>query len=144
VYPQGTKEGDLDADENRSNIDSLNAQVMGEGGILASLPASDPQSVWQNYQMIGGIWFNTASDTNPPTFALPGSGSNTGAQRGSLKLANSVMETTFQGGPVAKVPSAPNSMLNCFVCHKASDYSQTLDVSGLSHISDHVHGRDPN
>ncbi|MAI79586.1 MAG: hypothetical protein CL917_11635 [Deltaproteobacteria bacterium] len=144
VYPQGTKEGDLDADENRSNIDSLNAQVMGEGGILASLPASDPQSVWQNYQMIGGIWFNTASDTTPPTFVLPASGSNTGAQRGSLQLANSVMETTFQGGPVAKVPSAPNAMLNCFVCHQTSDYSQTLDVGGLSHISDHVHGSNPN
>ena len=143
VYPQGTRPDDPDADQNRANIVSVNEQVTGPSGFLSSLPDSDPQSVWKNYQMIGGIWFNTASDSDPPVFVLPVGGLNTDQQRGSIHLANTVMETQFQGGPVSKVPSAPTTSLNCFSCHNADNYNDTLNSNapfGLSHIESYIHG----
>jgi len=141
VHPQGTAEGDLDAELNRRNILELNAQVAGPDGYLASLRDTNPQSVWKNYRLVGGIWFNTASDENPPEYLPPASGANTDRQRGSLALANTVMETTFQGGPVPKVSDSPADKNNCFACHQAQDYSKTLTSDGrfgVSHIAEDV------
>lgn len=131
VFPQGTADGDYEADQNRSNILSLNAQILGPGGYLTELPADDPQSVWQFYQMVGGIWFD--ADGSPPP-----AGSNTQLQRGSIQLANTVMETTFQGTFDPQTGPTANG-LNCFVCHNATDYSQTR-TSNLSHIARFVNG----
>lgn len=141
VYPEGTRDGDNQADTNRSNIRQLNAQVAGPDGYLASLPANDPQSVWQNYRLVGGIWFNTATNDSPPSYLPPAPGTNPDRQRGSIALANTVMETTFQGGPVPKVDDASNSEVNCFQCHQAPNYAATMDASSsLSHIAQSIVG----
>ncbi len=131
VFPQGTADGDYEADQNRFNILSLNAQIVGPRGYLTELPADDPQSVWQYYEMVGGIWFDADGSTPP-------AGSNPQLQRGSLQLANTVMETTFQGAFNPQTgPTADG--LNCFVCHNANNYDQTR-TSDLSHIAQYVNG----
>ena len=55
VFPEGSQDGDNQSDQNRSNIRSLNDQIIGPEGYLAQLAASKPQATGQNCRMIGGI-----------------------------------------------------------------------------------------
>lgn len=128
VYRDGTAPADDKAAENLADVDTLNQQLVGPGGILTQLPAGSPMAVWASYYNVGGLW---VSDPTQP--ATPAN------QRGSLQLANTTMETTFQGDFKA-TGSAPvrTGAVNCFECH---DYQpgQTA-TSGLSHIFDDIHG----
>jgi hypothetical protein len=99
-------------DTNRANIDTLNAQLVGPGGILTQLPASSPMAVWKNYFLVGGLWTHGGVDS-----LFPDGGAS--EQRGSLELANMTMETFFQ---------QPNQ--NCFTCH---EYRQTQPLN-VSHL----------
>jgi hypothetical protein len=137
IFPQGTRAGDNQADTNRQNINELNDQVIGPEGYLSSLPRRDPQSVWQHYQLVGGIWFNAeGSPVLQP-------GDNPDLQRGSIQLENTVMETTFQSFADFSPATEPTQAgLNCFSCHKANDWNQTL-ASQVSHIAPYVHGDIP-
>lgn len=125
VYPDGSGPDDNKAAENVADVDTLNQQL---AAILGALPSTDPMAVWASYFNVGGLWVSDPSQ--------PASSSN---QRGSLQLANTTMETTFQGD-FKETGSAPvrTGALNCFGCH---DYTpgQTA-TSGLSHIFDDIHG----
>ena len=126
-FADATASTDLKASKNVGAINDLNDQLVGPSGILTQLPASNPMSVWKNYVNIGAIW---ESDTTQPS-------SNIGNQRGSMRLANSVLETTFQGGFSAGQPFSSN----CFGCHNYStSASNTLPSSDLSHIFDDIMG----
>ena len=127
VYRNGTKKGDLKAEENLIVVNELNRQLVGPDGFLGSLDPSNAMAVWAHYPMVGGLW---VSDPSKP--AADSNGNDNGNQRGSLQLANTTMETTHQGGP----NSSP--MLNCFTCH---DYQPNeTATSGLSHIFGEIHG----
>ncbi|MDG2272224.1 MAG: hypothetical protein P8L39_07970 [Halioglobus sp.] len=131
VFPEGTQDGDNQSQQNRANIRALNDQIIGEGGYLAQLGNSDPQSVWRNYQMVGGLWFNNEGTLAPDQ------------QRGSIRLANSVMETTFQGTftPGVGGTTSSDGGLNCFICHNSSDgYPALQSIPQLSHIAPYVNG----
>lgn len=121
-YRDGTKEGDNKADENFAVVDELNDQLVGPEGIITKLPADDPMAIWANYFNVGALW---VSDPSQPANDLN--------QRGSLQLANTTMETTFQGGP-----GASSTVLNCFNCHGYTPGKTA--TSGLSHIFDSIHG----
>jgi len=129
VFPEGTQDGDNQSDQNRANIRALNEQIIGEDGYLAKLDVTDPQAVWRNYQMVGGIWFNNEGTLDPAE------------QRGSIQLANTVMETTFQGTFTPGAGGSTSSVggLNCFSCHQSSNYP-ALQAGNLSHIARHVNG----
>ena len=79
--------------------------------------------------MVGGIWFNNEGTLEPTE------------QRGSLQLANTVMETTFQGTftPGTGGTTSPTGNLNCFVCHQSNSYP-AAQSGGLSHIAPYVNG----
>ncbi len=129
VFPEGTQDGDNQSAQNRANIRALNEQIIGEDGYLTNLDPSDPQAVWRNYQMVGGIWFNSDGTPDPTQ------------QRGSIQLANSVMETTFQGSftPGTGGTMSSSGGFNCFVCHNSSSFP--APQSGfLSHISPYING----
>jgi hypothetical protein len=57
----------------------------------------------------------------------------------SIQLANTTMETDYQGGFQA-TGAAPirTAATNCFVCH--DDVPGQTATSGLSHIFDDIHG----
>lgn len=96
-------------DVNRANIDMLNEQLVGQSGLLTRLPASSPMAVWKNYFLVGSLWTNG------------GVGSKvTDAQRGSLELSNTTMETFFQ-----------QTGNNCFTCH-TYDPAKPLKVSHIA------------
>lgn len=76
---------------NVTNIISINKSVLDQ--------LQDP--VLKNYQLGGGLWTNNGE--------LPPSPAN---QKGSLKLANSTLETFFQGPPPTTA-----TLRNCFSCH---------------------------
>lgn len=125
LYPDATSPTDPKAAKNIAAINDLNEQLVGPSGFLTQLPVNNPMAVWKNYFIVGGLW---ESDTAKPS-------SDIGNQRGSLRLANTVMETTFQGG---FAPSQPYSS-NCFGCHNYEvNKSNTLPASGLSHIFDDI------
>jgi hypothetical protein len=92
-------------------IDTLNAQLVGPGGILTSLPATNPMAVFANYSLQGALWTNAGLASDPVN------------QRGSLELVNTTMETFVQ-----KAPPANNA--NCFGCH-TYDPSNPLEVSHI-------------
>ena len=82
-------------------------------------------SVWQNYMMVGALWEN---DVTQPS-------STVSNQRGSMRLANTVMETTVQN-----IDLNATFVSNCFGCHQfaGSGNSNTLPSSSLRHIFDDV------
>ncbi|MET1079964.1 MAG: mannan-binding lectin [Pseudomonas sp.] len=121
INHDGSNPSDHKGVENIAIIDNLNTQVQ---GFLAALPADNPMSVWQNYMNVGAIWEN---DITQPS-------SNISNQRGSMRLANSVMETTFQN-----INLQSSFVSNCFGCHNYEvTQSNTLPSAGLSHIFDDV------
>jgi hypothetical protein len=116
VYPDGTDPGTMtngnNNQTNRENVDWLNSQLVGPKGMLATLPASNPLSVFKNYFLVGGLWTNGGVDSNPPN-----------EQRGSLELANTSMETFAQ-----------QPQTNCFSCHhyiKATPLKVSHIISSL-------------
>lgn len=128
VFPEGTASGDYEGPQNVADVTSLNQQLVGDNGILTSLPESDPMAVLANYFNIGALWLSDPADS-----------AATSNQRGSLQLANAVMETTFQGSLSVEGSSLQPSTtggLNCFVCH-AYTPGQTA-TTGLSHIFDDI------
>lgn len=120
----------VNGNDNTANalaIDQLNQALVGPGGLLTTLPATDAMAVWANYQMIGGLWTKDgqASGALPPVpSSQPGSPSAASPQRGSLELANTTMET-YEQGPTSAVP-------NCFGCH---NYAPTTPLA-VSHIAE--------
>lgn len=132
AYPYGTLEGQSIETKDGLNIalvqklnNELRNTILAESGIPASL------AVWRNYQFNGALWISDIKQGS----------SVSSNQRGSLLLANSVMETTFQGKGNTK------PMLNCFVCHNyngtsSSNPGNTGDKNtgknSISHIFDEI------
>ena len=129
VYRDGSRPGDNQYDTNVAAIDQLNEQLTGPNGYITVLPASNPLSVLQNYELVGALWEN---DVTMPSSVL----SN---QRGSIQLANTTMETTEQQG-FSEPPYTGTSNLqpaaNCFACH---GYIPGENVK-LSHIFSEIFG----
>lgn len=125
MYPDGSLPTDPKADKNITAINDLNAQLVGPDGFLTALPAGNPMAVWKNYFIVGALW---ESDITKPS-------SDISNQRGSLRLANTVMETTFQDG---FKPGQPYSS-NCFGCHGYKpNQSNTVPAAKLNHIFDDI------
>lgn len=118
-FPYGSAPGDLKYDENVGDITSLNANVQPY--------LKNSFAILTNYFNVGALW---VSDTTQSSVL-----SN---QRGSLRLANSVMETDYQD-----VDLNANFISNCFGCHNytgtGTPASGKNTTSGsLSHIFDDV------
>jgi hypothetical protein len=84
-------------------------------------------AILQNYFNLGALW------VSDPTHS-----STIGNQRGSLRLANSVMETDFQD-----VDLTANFISNCFGCHNYTGTStpasgKNTTSGSLSHIFDDI------
>ena len=98
----------------------------GAGAALSSLAPDNPMVMLKNYFNVGSLWLS-----NPKKeigYHVPGTPAGTDNQRGSLQLANSVMETTDQGtietdknGRVitkkGQLVTSTEGVVNCFVCH---------------------------
>lgn len=128
IFPEGTAGGDHKGKENIADVTALNTQLIGPDGILTTLPDDDPMAVVGNYFNIGALW---VSDPNNPA--------TTDNQRGSLQLANPVMETTFQGSLTldnGELEASTQGVLNCFGCHQYKPGDTA--TSGLSHIVDDI------
>lgn len=126
VYHDGSKTGDNQFDSNVSDIDELNLQLTGPTGYITNLPADNPLAVLKNYMLVGALW---ESDVTQPS-------SNLANQRGSIQLANSTMETTFQSGGPYTGTSNLQPATNCFACHA---YTPNNNVT-QSHIFKDIHG----
>ncbi|MBX2849135.1 MAG: mannan-binding lectin [Acidiferrobacterales bacterium] len=125
AFPYGTLENQgIETDDglNIALIKKLN-NAMPQAFQMDGLPAG--LDVWGNYSFKGALW---VSDIQTPSTTA----SN---QRGSLELANAVMETTFQGTAGQK-----GSSTNCFGCHQynGNDKSNTGYQAFLSHIFDDI------
>lgn len=124
VYPYGTYIKDNKAGENLTAITELNEQIVGPNGYLSQLSSTDPMSVFQNYFIVGALWENLITQPS----------SDISNQRGSLRLANTVAETTFQN-----VDLTSSFVSNCFGCHNYKvKTSNTLPSSTLSHIFNNI------
>ncbi|HEY7883491.1 MAG TPA: hypothetical protein VIC08_00925 [Cellvibrionaceae bacterium] len=124
VFPEGTAPNDHKAQENIADVMALNNQLIGPDGILTQLSDDNPMAVVSNYFNIGALW---VSD--------PGKPAATDNQRGSLQLANPVMETTFQGSLQLNndtLEPSTQGAVNCFGCHQYTP--DETATSGLSHI----------
>jgi hypothetical protein len=118
VYHDGTMTGDNQYQANISDIDMLNTQLVGPSGYITAL-SDGPLAVLKNYQLVGALWV-----TDPTKPATPDN------QRGSIQLANSTMETTFQGAQPYTGTGNLQPATNCFVCHT---YTPGNNIE-LSHI----------
>ncbi len=114
-YAYGTDMTDPNAVENVNDITSINQSVMQQ--------LSGAMDVLKNYFIVGALW---VSDTTQS--------STISNQRGSLRLANTVAETTFQDVDI----SSSGFISNCFGCHNYSGTGEALNKnttsSSLSHI----------
>ncbi len=126
VYPQGTAPNDLAGSENINTVNLMNDRV----AKLLPPPESDNMlAVLSNYTNIGMLWVSKIKD---PSGNPSGSSTN---QRGALRLANSTMETTFQGTlkVVNNALTATPTGENCFHCHVYTPGS-TAAPFATSHI----------
>ena len=132
-YPYGTVEGDSIDSRNGLNIALIQKLNTAQAALFqqAGLPAS--LATWKNYSFTGALWLSDITK---------GSGSASGAstnQRGSLELANVVMETQFQGNAASGAGA-----VNCFACHNYTGTSEsaskpnTAFSAHLSHIFDDI------
>jgi hypothetical protein len=131
VYHDGSSPGDNQYTSNVADIDSLNSELVGVNGFITALPASNPLAVLKNYILVGALWEN---DVTQPSSTLPN-------QRGSIQVANTTMETTFQQAPnFNSMPYTGTSNLqpasNCFACH---NYTPGNNVA-LSHTFPYILG----
>ena len=131
VFENGNQNGkSINGNDNELNqkvIQELNEQLVGDEGIITSLPNDNPMKVWSNYHMIGGLWTKDGQASgNSPVPNKEGTGDKNSMQRGSLELTNTSMET-FEQGQQSFVP-------NCFGCHNY-DKDKPLEVS---HIYKHL------
>jgi len=127
-FPYGSVEGKPITERDGLNIalikklnNELHNNILNQPGLPTSLP------VWKNYRFTGALWISdTKLDSSDKT-----------NQRGSLQLANTVMETSFQG-----TVKNPSKTLNCFICHNYngtnSGNSNTASTALLSHIFDDI------
>ena len=118
VYPDGAADGDYNADKNRADIAALNT-------IIRRWLAESNQPLMNNaanYFNVGALWI---SNINKP--------SSVSNQRGSLRLANTVAETTHQN-----VDLNSGFVSNCFGCHnfkgRAEPVNNNITSQHLSHI----------
>jgi hypothetical protein len=122
LYANGNDLGDTASNgnsnaENLAAIQQLNTALVGPTGMLTQLPASNPMSIWQNYEMVGGLWTKggvqscapNLDNCNLPVTNTYYAADPTNLQRGSLQLTNMTLET-FQQGATSQIP-------NCFGCH---------------------------
>jgi len=121
-YPYGSAPGDLKYEENLGDITTLNANVQPY--------LTNEFAVLRNYFNLGALWLSD-----------PTQSSIMGNQRGSLRLANSVMETDYQDVVISNNPSAFVS--NCFGCHNYTGTStpasgKNTTSGSLSHIFDDI------
>lgn len=129
LYANGNEPGTaVNGNDNAANllaIQQLNAALVGSSGLLTQLPGDSPMAVWQNYEMIGGLWTKGGADSGkpPPVPSAQGPANANSPQRGSLELTNMTMET-YQQGPTSFIP-------NCFGCH---NFTSTAPL-GVSHIA---------
>jgi len=129
VYPDGTADGDRDATENKAIIKQQNEGLV---QLLSDSTTSESMKVLINYFQVGSLWLN---DVNAD--------SNITNQRGSLRLANTVAETSFQD-----VDLSHSFVSNCFGCHAyigkkeiTAKHNNIKAIGGLSHIYDEIHGK---
>lgn len=117
-YPDGTADGDLKAAENRADIKATNTQAQ---AYLAASPDKQMQLL-KNYFILGALWVSHTDQ-----------GSEISNQRGSLRLANPIAETTFQN-----VELNSGFISNCFGCHTYVGTSaanpNNITSGELSHI----------
>lgn len=118
-FPYGSAPTDLKYAENVGDITSLNNNV--QPYLKGSF------AILQNYFNLGALW------VSDPTHS-----SAIANQRGSLRLANSVMETDFQD-----VDLTASFISNCFGCHNYTGTStpasgKNTTSGSLSHIFDDI------
>ena len=128
LYANGNQPGtSVNGNDNAANlaaIQQLNTALVGPDGLLTGLSADNPMAVWQNYEMIGGLWTKDGQASgSPPVDSKQGPANPDSPQRGSLELTNMTMET-FEQGSASSVP-------NCFGCHGYKP-SAPLDVSHIA------------
>ncbi|MFC3032178.1 mannan-binding lectin [Pseudoalteromonas fenneropenaei] len=134
VYPNGTDPSDLKAGENVADITSMNTSVKNQ--------VTGAMAVLKNYFNVGSIWVSDISKDS--TLVTEVNGKTQGDisnQRGSLRLANTVAETTFQWVDT-NAETNGGFASNCFGCHS---YEGTADIKNknttsglLSHIFDDI------
>lgn len=133
VYPDGSAANDNKVDQNVQVVDELNEELVGANGIISLLPSDHALAVLKNYFSIGAIW---ESDVSLPS-------SDADNLRGSLQLANPVMETVFQGSlsiATGKVANNPDGdATHCFVCHGYTP-GKTAEPEPISHIFNSILG----
>lgn len=128
VYAQATRSGDNQAETNRANIISINAQLK---PMFAALAGDNALQVLQNYKIVGALW---EDDIKQPSSVIAN-------QRGSIQLANTTMETNAQQGFSEKIYTNPQDTTpaaNCFACHS---YTGADSNAGISHIFKYIHGQ---
>ncbi len=121
-YPYGTDSSDPNASENLKSVTSLNADV--------NKNLSGDMAILKKYFNVGDIWVSK-----------PDLSSDISNQRGSLRLANTVAETTFQAVDIN--PKTNHGFAsNCFGCHgfvgKKQTFNKNTTSGGLSHIFDDI------
>lgn len=137
AFPYGTLEGQPIETKDGLNIaliKKINNDLQNTIFSNPKLPAS--LAVWKNYRFTGALW---VSDIKQDAKVQKGIPTN---QRGSLELANPVMETSFQG-----TSGVAGSVVNCFACHTyhgtATATPSNTGVKGsgkhsISHIFDEI------
>ena len=113
VFRQFAQGGPIPAQRGQdiTNVNEAARKEMANMGTLK--PPQPKETVWSNYRLIGTLWL-----AQPGTLQ-PGIGEMEVCGVGSVNLANSTLETYFQG-PQNNFNG--NNVSNCFMCHNTGSF----------------------
>jgi hypothetical protein len=110
-HPYGTQIGDPKYDKNITAITDLNTQI---NTFLTDLGTDQSNmAVLKHYFNIGALWLSDPTKSSVTSTGAP----SLANQRGSLRMANTVMETSFQDG-FSQTGENHQYTSNCFGCHE--------------------------
>jgi hypothetical protein len=113
VFRQFAQGGPIPA-ERGNDIKNVNEQAQKEMAHMGEQKPPQPkETVWSHYKLIGTLWLAQPGTLQPGISQLEVCGV------GSVNLANSTLETYFQG-PQNNFNG--NSVSNCFMCHNTGGF----------------------
>ncbi|WP_337881548.1 mannan-binding lectin [Rheinheimera sp.] len=123
VFPYGTGSGDLKADQ---NLAAITAQNSGLDTLLSGSSVPAGMAVLSKYFNVGALWVSNIAQSS--------GGQGVPNERGSLRLANTVAETTFQHVNLNSASFASN----CFGCHNFVGTGQVVNNNITSQNLSHT------
>ena len=127
VFSHGTGESD---NKHEQNVTAITQQHIDLLALLNEGYGGESMQVLKNYFTVGALWVSDIKQSS--------GGQGVPNERGSLRLANSVAETTYQNVTLYPDKDKKEFTSNCFGCHNYKGNAETVNNNITAHSLSHI------